>query len=324
MSTLQVQITAGAQAGSRFQLNTSPVSFGRSAENTLVIEESVVSRQHGELHRDPNGQWVLVNLSTNGTRVGRKKVTKKPFTLSDGDSVIIGETEVFRVYLITDDADADDTDADDNNAQQPAGHAPGAGLKGKSKLWIGLGIWFGVCILAMVIGAMLLVGDDDPSAAGANGAAQFWNPGQTLPETGEEADIADVKRLLLEPLPPQDPNASAYTLHLNKARDAYEQGDAGLFTAYRHYEQAISYSQNRDNPLEAFDQIKYGNAVDELAKIIAQEYRLALRLYNTGKYPQVTAVLDNLRRDYYNPPEQDDTLANHIRKLRNAAHKRGG
>ncbi|MFN3168964.1 MAG: FHA domain-containing protein [Phycisphaeraceae bacterium] len=328
MSTLQVHITAGPQAGARFQLNTSPVSFGRSPDNTLVLDVAVVSRQHGELVREDDGTWTLINHSSNGTRVGRKKVTKKPYPLSDGVPITIGDTEVFRVHLVEDGTPgtaANAPTAEQNEpAQQPATNAPGAGLKGKSKLWIGLGVWIGLCVVLMIVGALTLGGDgDDNKTPGDPG---IWNPGQTITDVppGPDADIADVKRLLEERLTPEDPNDTLYDQHLADARDAYELGKQGLFDAYRHYQQAISYAQDRDDPLDSLDQIKYGNVMNQLAEIIAQDYRQAWRFYNQGKYPQAAAILDDLRRDYYDPPEQDDTLANHIKRLRNAAHSRGG
>jgi pSer/pThr/pTyr-binding forkhead associated (FHA) protein len=325
VSTLQVHITAGPQAGARFQLNTSPVSFGRSPDNTLVLDVAVVSRQHGELVREDDGSWTLINHSSNGTRVGRKKVTKKPYPLSDGAAITIGDTEVFRIHLVEDGTPPPAATAqDDEPAEQPAGQAPGAGLKGKSKLWIGLGVWIGLCVVLMIVGALTLGGNDNDD--NTQGDAGIWNPGQTVPNMspGEQADIADVKRLLEQRLAPEDPNDTLYTDHLADANDAYELGKQGLFDGYRHYQQAISYAQDRDDPLDSLDQIKYGNVIDQLAVIIAEDYRRAYRLYNQGKYPQATAILDDLRRNYYDPPEQDDTLANHIKRLRNAAHSRGG
>ncbi len=321
MSTLQVHITAGPQAGARFQLNTSPVSFGRSPENTLALDVSVVSRQHGELVREEDGTWVLINHSANGTRVGRKKVTKKPLPLTNGASIIIGDTEVFRVYLTGADAQAQtDDNFDEDEPAQPAGRAPGAGLKGRSKLWIGLGVWFALCIGVMIFLATLK--NDTNDNTGNN--AGIWNPGQSLPvsERGPDADTDEVRDLLLKKPRPQDPNQSLYDKHLADARAAADRGNRGLYEAYQHYQQAIAYSSNRSDPLASLDQIKFDNTINQLAGIIAVEYRRALRLYDKGDYEQAAEILFSLKSVYYSSADPEDELANHINRLRNAAQRR--
>lgn len=324
MSTLQVQITDGPQAGARFQLNQSPVTFGRSPDNMLVLDVSVVSRHHGELHRDEDGNWTLVNHSQNGTRVGRKKITKKPCPLTNGVAVTIGDTEVFRVHLIEEGQDPATVapEAEEHDDYQPAGPAPGAGLKGRSKLWIGLGIWFALCIGAMIFFATLKNDDDNTF----NPTAGIWNPGQSLTDMdpGPEADKTDVKRLLSQDPPPNDPNEASYTRHIEQARAAVNQGKRGLDTAYRHFQQAISYSTNRDDPLKSLDKIQYNNVLNELSEIIAVEYRDAYRRYNQGDYARARNILDDLRHTFYTTADPDDELANHIKTLRNAAHQQAG
>lgn len=328
VSTLQVHITAGPQAGARFQLNQSPVTFGRSQENTLVLDLSVVSRQHGELILDETGQWLLVNLSQNGTRVGRKKVAKKPFPLSDGATINIGDTEVFRVHLIQEDqqAPAFTNTEDADQPQQPTEHAPGTGLKGRSKLWIGLGAWFAFCIL-FVLAIVVFRGEGDGGDDTQNNrtASGIWNPGlnvQGVPR-GPQADRAEVRKLLAEPLPQQDPKPTAYANHISEANAAIETGSSGLYRAYHHYQMAISYSDDRANPLTSLDQLKYETTMDKLAQIIATEYRLAYQYVNNRENAKARKTLDNLRAKYYNNThETDDELSGHIARLRNLAHQR--
>lgn len=322
MSTLQIHILAGPQAGARLQLNQSPVTFGRSADCTLALDIPVVSRQHGELHLDENGQWLLTNLSANGTRVGRKKANKKPVPLTDGVAIIIGDTEVFRVHLTAESAqDAAATPQPDEAEQQPAAqHAPGAGMKGKSKLWLGLGIWFGLCILAMIFIVTLRGGDGNTSNNSAS--AGFYKPGNEITDMqGDEAGILAIRRLLSEPPPFQDPNASRFSSNLDLANQAADQGEASLYDAYRHYQAAISFSDNRDQP---FDMLRYNNVLDQLAKIIYDRYIYAYRAYHNNEYAEARDVLYRLRQEYYPTKDPNDELANHIRKLRNAAHRRAG
>ena len=324
MSTLQVHITAGAQAGARLQLNQSPITFGRSPECTLILDVPVVSRQHGELMIDEEGQWVLVNHSANGTRVGRKKATKKPVPLTDGASITIGDTEVFRVHLTqeTADAAAAQQDYEEDNADQPAQHAPGAGAKGKSKLWIGIGVWVAVCIGLMIFLATLSGNDNKPSNTGGG----IYYPGQEIDDMdGEEAGLTAIRRMLAEDPEYQDPNASRYSDHLDKAGRAADQGMDELYTAYRHYQQAISYSQDRDRPFEnQNDVLRYDRVIDELTQIIYIRYLEAWRLHDKGDYKRAASILEELRLKYYRNDDPNDTLANHIRTLTNSAKGRSG
>lgn len=317
MSTLQIHITAGPQAGARLQLNQSPVTFGRSADCTLVLDVPVVSRLHGELHLDETGNWLLTNHSANGTRVGRKKVNKKPVPLADGASIIIGDTEVFRVHLSAESAQESAAAPQPNEAEQ---NAPGAGLKGKSKLWIGLGVWFGLCIIAMIFFATLGGGGDNNNNSSAS--AGFYYPGNEIDDMeGDEAGILAIRRMLSEHPPYQDPNASRFSSNLDLANQAADQGEASLYDAYRYYQAAISFSDNRDQP---FDMLRYNNVLDQLAKIIYDRYIFAYRAYHNNEYGQARDVLYQLRQEFYPTKDPDDELANHIRKLRNAAHRRAG
>lgn len=321
MNPLQIHILAGAQAGARLQLNQSPVTFGRAGDCTLILDLPVVSRLHGELQIDEQGRWILVNHSSNGTRVGRKKATKKPIPLTDGVSINIGDTEVFRVHLTPPSAD-DEQDAEQGQAAQPAKQAPGAGMKGRSKLWIGLGVWFAICIAAMIFFATLS-GGNDPSTNN-NAAAGFYYPGKEVDDQdGDEAGITAIRRLLAEPPAYEDPNASRYSEALNRAARAADGGADELYEAYRQYQIAIRYTDNQDEPLNDLgDVTRYDRILDELSKIIYARYIYAFRVYHEGKFQEARDVLERLRRSYYAEEDPNDNLANHIRKLRNAAHRR--
>lgn len=322
MNPLQIHILAGAQAGARLQLNQPPVTFGRSGDCTLILDLPVVSRLHGELQVDENDQWVLVNHSSNGTRVGRKKATKKPIPLTDGVTINIGDTEVFRVHLTPpSETDEPQQDSEDASAKQPKQKAPGAGMKGKSKLWIGLGAWFALCIIAMIFIATLGGKKDNGSN---NAAAGFYNPRQAVEGMqGDEAGITAIRRLLAEDPPREDPNITRHDEALDRAARAAEAGPAELFEAYKNYQTAISYSDNRQTPFkDQSDVIRYDRILDELSVKIYERYMFAYRTYHSGDYQTARDTLEKLRMDFYSTEDPNDTLANHIRKLRNAAHRK--
>ncbi|MEM9347085.1 MAG: FHA domain-containing protein [Planctomycetota bacterium] len=324
MNPLQIHITAGAQAGARLQLNQSPVTFGRSAECTLILDLPVASRLHGELQYDEeDAQWVLVNHSANGTRVGRKKATKKPVALTDGASITIGDTEVFRVHLTPAAAQEPQGRAFEDHPEQPDSPAPGAGKKDRSKLWIGLGVWFALCIGAMIFFATL-GGDDDNDKGSNNAAAGFYYPGREFDDmVGDEAGVLSIRRLLYEHPTYQDPNASRYSSFLDRANQSADQGETGLYDAYKNYQMAIAFSNNRDQPFEnKNDVLRYNRILDELSQAIYVRYMFAYRSYHNNDYQSARDTLDRLRMEFYANEDPEDPLANHIRKLRNAAHKR--
>lgn len=319
MNPLQIHILAGPQAGARLQLNQSPVTFGRSADCTLILDLPVVSRLHGELQFDEQGQWILINHSSNGTRVGRKKATKKPVPLTDGVSINIGDTEVFRINL-TPPAAEEQQETPPGKTDQPASAAPGGGMKGRSKLWIGLGIWFGFCIAAMIFFATLGGGDN----TNTNTAAEFYYPGKEVEDqVGDEAGITAIRRLLAEPPAFDDPNESRYSEALDAAARATNQGTSELYAAYDAYQTAIRYSNNREQPFDNPDDVtRYDRVLNELSVIIYTQYIDAFRRYKSNDYQGARDILERLRMRYYAVEDPDDELANHIRKLRNAAHRR--
>lgn len=321
MSTLQIHITAGPQAGARLQLNQAPVTFGRSADCTLVLDVPVVSRMHGELHLDEQGRWLLTNHSANGTRVGRKKA-KKPILLTDGASIIIGDIEIFRVHL---DEPSDDTPPafkeEQEDTAQPVKAAPGAGTKDRSKLWIGLGVWFALCLGGLIF-AVTLKGDGEQPDGSNSGA--FYYPGRDIEDlSGEEAGLKDIRLLLADKPPREDPDAARYSTYLTKAREFAEQGPSALFDAYDNYQKAIAVSDDPDQPFdEPLDITRYNRILEDLSATIYARYVYAYNSYHSNEYQLARQVLEDLRNKYYRVNDPDDALANHIRKLRNAAHSR--
>ena len=86
-----LMVTAGPAEGTRIELGASPVSIGRAAENTLVLEDDYVSGRHARLFPH-EGAWVVEDLgSTNGTYLDRTRLTS-PMVVPVGASVRIGKT----------------------------------------------------------------------------------------------------------------------------------------------------------------------------------------------------------------------------------------
>src|SRR5437868_14258806 len=85
---------AGPLANKSFPLGDTPLSFGRTPENTVVLTNARASRHHAEIRRD-GAEYVLADLgSANGTLVNGQRLMA-PYRLRAGDVVQMGD-ESFR------------------------------------------------------------------------------------------------------------------------------------------------------------------------------------------------------------------------------------
>jgi hypothetical protein len=82
-----LECTAGPEKGQTFRCAPAATVVGRDASCDVVLTETVVSRQHCRIDRQPEG-WVLKNLSSNGTLVNRKPADE--VLLADADEIRLG------------------------------------------------------------------------------------------------------------------------------------------------------------------------------------------------------------------------------------------
>lgn len=92
-SPINLTITEGTLVGTVIPLGTTPITIGRAPDSTIVLEDDFVSTNHARLV--PNGKhWVIEDLgSTNGTWIGRNRVTK-PVVLQPRATLRIGRTSM--------------------------------------------------------------------------------------------------------------------------------------------------------------------------------------------------------------------------------------
>ena len=84
-------VTQGSLAGTRIGLGQAPVLVGRAPECTLVLTDDYASGRHARLYPE-DGRWYVEDLgSTNGTFLGRDKVTR-PTPVEPGTQLRIGRT----------------------------------------------------------------------------------------------------------------------------------------------------------------------------------------------------------------------------------------
>lgn len=87
----------GEGRGQLYQFRKRRTELGRAADCDVVIEDAYASAHHGAVLFD-GGAWNLCDFaSSNGTFVNGKRLggeAQNPFELQDGDSIVIGETEL--------------------------------------------------------------------------------------------------------------------------------------------------------------------------------------------------------------------------------------
>jgi hypothetical protein len=84
-------VTEGALAGTSIDLGDRPVTLGRADESTLVLTDDYASNHHARLVPG-DGMWLVEDLgSTNGTYLGKERVTS-PVPVPMGAQIRIGKT----------------------------------------------------------------------------------------------------------------------------------------------------------------------------------------------------------------------------------------
>ena len=84
-------VTGGTLQGTTVPLAGVPITIGRADDSTLVLTDDYVSTRHARLVPRGDG-WVLEDLgSTNGTYLGRQRVTD-PVPVAIGAQIRVGKT----------------------------------------------------------------------------------------------------------------------------------------------------------------------------------------------------------------------------------------
>lgn len=84
-------VTEGPLSGTVVPLGATPVTIGRAADSTLVLEDDYASTNHCRIY-SAGGEWVVEDLnSTNGTWLDRTRITR-PTVLQLGVPLRIGRS----------------------------------------------------------------------------------------------------------------------------------------------------------------------------------------------------------------------------------------
>ena len=87
LARARLECIAGPQKGQTLRVAPSVTIIGRDPSCDIVLSETAISRQHCRIDRRAD-QWVLKNLSANGTLLNKKPVDEA--ALSDGDEIRLG------------------------------------------------------------------------------------------------------------------------------------------------------------------------------------------------------------------------------------------
>jgi hypothetical protein len=86
-------VVQGERAGTVIDLTGVPITVGRANDSTLVVTDDYASSRHARIYPQ-DGQWIVEDLgSTNGTYLGRTKVSR-PMPVPPGVPVRIGKTVI--------------------------------------------------------------------------------------------------------------------------------------------------------------------------------------------------------------------------------------
>ncbi len=293
MPRIQVQVLAGPLQGRRLQFDQEVVRFGREADNDLILAGQYVSRLHGELQY-VNDHWELVNQSPNGCEVAGKKLGKKPRPLQDRDRVGVGGQPLFDVLIEAAPAAA----SPEADAEPVAAETPRHQISGRSKTWIGIGVWFGLCVVGMLVGLSLNEKKEDTTP--------------TAPELTNEQIEQDIKRVPSNLA--VDERAAAE--HLTRARELFNRLDSAsdaLYQCYDNFQRALIHS---GKPMfdDGFDQRCYLDVRDRLLAEVRQRYSHAYDLMRSRDFLAAEAAFRKLQ-DFY--PRTDGVVYRNCDRQRN-------
>ncbi|RAY14647.1 FHA domain-containing protein [Actinomadura craniellae] len=87
-------VTQGDLTGTTIELTSGThITIGRASDSTLVVTDDYASSRHARIFAQ-DGQWIVEDLnSTNGTYLGRTKVTR-PMQVPPGVPIRIGKTVI--------------------------------------------------------------------------------------------------------------------------------------------------------------------------------------------------------------------------------------
>lgn len=297
MTPLTIEMLDGPYAGQQSSFDSEVITFGRGADNTLVVSTPHASRQHGELAFQ-DGRWRLINQSPNGTTVNRRRHGDKPVALRDGDVIGVGTAVMFRLQIAEEEGVALPVDV---GASADSTAAP---AKRRGRLWLTIG---GYWLVIVAVGLLLYSRGGkstlDPDAA--------FTPQQIRDEIRLQPDAMPDEELALE------------ALDLARRRFASRRATPdGLYAAHEAYKVALAYRglPDFDDPKDTGQFIR---AQDDLTREVTEQYRQANNYLRRGQWDKAEESLRQLQR-MYPADHSSSALASHVAQQLKIAIKNQG
>lgn len=301
MPSIQIQLMVGPAAGRKAVLDKSKLSFGRSPDCDIVIDDAHVSREHGHLIYH-EGRWQVVNESPNGTTVNGKRI-KQPRDLVSGDVLGVGRTRLFGIGL----PKTEKPDDEPAPTSQPTGAAQRSEAeiqadierRKRLRLWSMIGVYFIVVIVGGFVISQVLRDDRDGQA----GRPEALSPEQIERDITRQVSVVTDER--------------AARQRLTEARGLYrrrQQSPRTLYEAYEAFRQALALS-GEDEFDDGLVQLEYKTAEEELIEQVTRHYYNTYALVGAGRYHDAERELRRLIQEIY-PDDQSRLFAHANRLLR--------
>ena len=279
MTPIHIQLISGRHAGRRLAFSVPTISFGRQVNNTIVLDNEIISRNHGEL-RFAEGQWVLVNHSSNGTLVNRKRVTDKPCHLHDRDVITVGGQRLFQVMLDASDLAGHDYDTVEKASVSAVGH--------RKRLWISIGAW-NVLAIALVIFGFSTKKDSKETSS-----------------THSELTAVEIEEEIRQPIIIDELNYVRGREERQRAGELFyslgARSDA-LFEVHQLYKSSLAYL-GRDTFEDGLIQRQFLKVQDQLIAEVIRRYKNAYALFRSGQHSQASESFRRLT-DFYQSRESE-------------------
>ncbi len=287
MTPITVRILQGAAAGRTRTFDEPQLAFGRSPDCHVVIDVPEASRYHGAMVFE-GGHWTVVNNSPNGTSVNGRKLGKKRPELRSGDVIGVGKFGLFEVEIAQPQPPAPVTGPAADPTAAGEVPEPANKISGKSKLWIGIGVYFFLMLVVFIV--LTQVAGNGPGNGVA--AAQPLTAEQIEKEITQPLDLA--------------PNEREADAALKTAQEAYQQAGVDLsarYRAYRAFKRAEAYSNGKilsdpTNAQAGMNQREFKKCERELIDAVVQQYQEAYNQLRAGQFAEAEKAFRDLQRMY--------------------------
>ncbi len=88
-------VLSGPEVGRMHKLESPEITLGRSADNSMRINDVGISRRHARLVRDHSGIYIEDMKSANGTFLNGNRLSNR-LQLRDGDKITLGSTTILK------------------------------------------------------------------------------------------------------------------------------------------------------------------------------------------------------------------------------------